>query len=61
VTIWAIIQQVCGRVSGRMTQPDIIVIGDGIAGNNAAAMLAKGAHVVLIKADGFWVEKSPCA
>jgi len=44
-----------------MTQPDIIVIGDGIAGNNAAAMLAKGAHVVLIKADGFWVEKSPCA
>ena len=44
-----------------MTQPDIIVIGDGIAGTSAAAMLASGVRVVLIEADRFWVEKSPCA
>jgi D-arginine dehydrogenase len=34
-----------------MTQPDIIVIGGGIAGTSAAAMLASGARVVLIEAE----------
>ncbi|AML52051.1 NAD(P)/FAD-dependent oxidoreductase [Falsihalocynthiibacter arcticus] len=34
-----------------MTQPDIIVIGGGIAGASAAAMLAKDARVVLIEAE----------
>lgn len=34
-----------------MTQPDIIVIGGGIAGTSAAAMLAREARVVLIEAE----------
>ncbi len=34
-----------------MTQPDIIVIGGGIAGISAAAMLADGARVVVIEAE----------
>lgn len=34
-----------------MTQPDIIVIGGGIAGVSAAAMLANDAKVVLIEAE----------
>lgn len=34
-----------------MTQPDIIVIGGGIAGVSAAAMLANDARVVLIEAE----------
>tara|TARA_R110002110_G_scaffold79326_1_gene207461 strand:- start:67 stop:1170 length:1104 start_codon:yes stop_codon:yes gene_type:complete len=34
-----------------MTQPDIIVIGGGIAGTSAAAMLASDARVVLIEAE----------
>ncbi len=42
-----------------MTQRGIIVIGGGIAGTSAAAMLASGVRVVLIKADRFWIEKSP--
>jgi D-arginine dehydrogenase len=34
-----------------MTQPDIIVIGGGIAGTSAAAMLSSDARVVLIEAE----------
>lgn len=34
-----------------MTQPDIIVIGGGIAGTSAAAILASDARVVLIEAE----------
>lgn len=34
-----------------MTQPDIIVIGGGIAGTSAAAMLARDAAVLLIEAE----------
>ncbi len=34
-----------------MTQPDIIVIGGGIAGTSAAAILASDAHILLIEAE----------